>query len=323
MPSSKAKHCSYQLKDGSYCQEDPLQQGGYCFWHDPTIDKTSPEIKDALEKQLKEGKSLEGYSLTYADLENANLVEADLSNADLSHANLKNGHLYHSNLSGANLLKADLTGANLNRAELKQANLLGALFFGARLEQTKWGKTLIQEDLAHSAQKENDQENATDYYEQAEELYRELRQEYEQRGQFDKAGYFFYREMNMRRKQLPLFSLKRILSKTVDLLCGYGEKPLRLIMFASVFIIGCALMYFILGIESKSEIIDLQAHIGIKENIIHLLECIYFSIVTFTTLGYGDIVPIGASRIIAAIEALVGTFTIALFLVVFVKRMTR
>ena len=323
MSSSKSNHCSYQLKDGAYCQEEPLQCKGYCFWHDPTIDKTSTDIKNTLERQVQAGKSLEGYSLSYADLEGANLVEADLSYADLSHANLKKSHLYHSNLSGANLLKADLSSANLNRANLIQANLLGAHLFEAKLEQTKWGKRLVQEDLALSAQKANDQENATDYYEQAEELYRELRQEYEQRGQFDKAGYFFYREMNMRRKQLPLFSLKRILSKTVDLLCGYGEKPLRLILFAIVFIIGNAFLYLLLGIEGKNGMIDLQMNNGIKENITHLLECIYFSVVTFTTMGFGDIAPIGASRIVAAIEALVGTFTIALFLVVFVKRMTR
>ena len=323
MSSSKANHCNYQLKDGSYCQEEPLQQGGYCFWHDPTIDKTNPEVKEALERQVMAGKSLEGYALSYADLEGANLVEADLSYADLSHANLKKSHLYHSNLSGANLLKADLSSANLNRANLIQANLLGAHLLEAKLEQTKWGKRLVQEDLALSAQKANDQENATDYYEQAEELYRELRQEYELRGQFETAGFFFYREMIMRRNQLSCFSLKRLLSKAVDILCGYGEKPLRLILFAIIFIFGNALLYSLLGVEGKNGIIDLQMHIGIKENITRLLECVYLSILTFTTMSFGDIVPIGASRVIAAIEALVGTFTIALFLVLFVKRMTR
>ena len=49
----------------------------------------------------------------------------------------------------------------------------------------------------------------------------------------------------------------------------------------------------------------------------------YFSVVTFTTLGYGDLVPVGPSRVIAAIEAFVGSFTLALFVVVFVKKMTR
>ncbi|MGK0441311.1 MAG: voltage-gated potassium channel Kch [Pseudohongiellaceae bacterium] len=50
----------------------------------------------------------------------------------------------------------------------------------------------------------------------------------------------------------------------------------------------------------------------------------YFSVVTFTTLGYGDLTPSsGVSRALAAIEAFAGSFTIALFVVVFVKKMTR
>jgi hypothetical protein len=51
--------------------------------------------------------------------------------------------------------------------------------------------------------------------------------------------------------------------------------------------------------------------------------CLYYSVVTFTTLGYGDITPIGWSRLFAAFEAFTGSFTIALFVVVFVKKMTR
>lgn len=37
-----------------------------------------------------------------------------------------------------------------------------------------------------------------------------------------------------------------------------------------------------------------------------MLTCIYFSIVTWTTLGYGDVTPIGYSRTVAAVEVLVG-----------------
>ena len=48
-----------------------------------------------------------------------------------------------------------------------------------------------------------------------------------------------------------------------------------------------------------------------------------YSVVTFTTLGYGDFTPVGLSRIFAAFEAFTGSFTLALFVVVFVKKMTR
>ena len=40
-------------------------------------------------------------------------------------------------------------------------------------------------------------------------------------------------------------------------------------------------------------------------------DCIYFSFVNYTTLGYGDLVPTGHIRFVAGSEALVGLVTIA------------
>jgi hypothetical protein len=51
------------------------------------------------------------------------------------------------------------------------------------------------------------------------------------------------------------------------------------------------------------------------------IDCIYFSIVTWTTLGYGDIVPSQASRLAAASEAVVGYFFMAIFIAFTVQLM--
>ena len=40
-------------------------------------------------------------------------------------------------------------------------------------------------------------------------------------------------------------------------------------------------------------------------------ECLYFSVVTFTSLGYGDMSPIGFSRVLACFEVISGLFLIA------------
>lgn len=37
-----------------------------------------------------------------------------------------------------------------------------------------------------------------------------------------------------------------------------------------------------------------------------LMDCVYFSFTTFTTLGFGDIQPIGELRYLTGIEALTG-----------------
>lgn len=50
------------------------------------------------------------------------------------------------------------------------------------------------------------------------------------------------------------------------------------------------------------------------------LTCFYFSVITFTTLGYSDITPAGLVRFAAMIEAGAGAFLIALFVFTFTRR---
>ncbi len=42
-----------------------------------------------------------------------------------------------------------------------------------------------------------------------------------------------------------------------------------------------------------------------------LSDCIYFSFSSYTSLGYGDVIPTGALRYIAGVEALLGLVLIA------------
>ena len=44
-----------------------------------------------------------------------------------------------------------------------------------------------------------------------------------------------------------------------------------------------------------------------------ILTCLYFSLVTWTTLGYGDVQPSVQARLLAASEALVGYVVMAVF----------
>jgi len=129
--------------------------------------------------------------------------------------------------------------------------------------------------------------------------------------------------MVMRRYQLPLWSGRRFVSKIVDLACGYGENPVKVILFSMSIIFSFALFYFFFGIQGPEHRIQYNPHLSVFSNIYFLLETVYFSVVTFTTLGYGDISPIGVTRFFATFEAFIGSFSLALFVVVFVKKMTR
>ncbi len=326
---NKLNHlCQYSDSGDFHCQGE-ANHSGYCYWHDHSIDKSGPEVKAALEKYAKSGGLLRGICLKRANLEKIDLVHHhtkqgyDFSYADFYHANLSGAHLFNINFSNASLMKANLRDANLNCANLEKTNLLGAKWAGSKFENVHIGKNLRQEYSAKNAIKTPDMRLAHDYFEQAEEIYRDLRKHAEHEGIFTLSGHFIQKELTMRRMQLPPHSLKRFSSKLVDLFCGYGEAPLRIIGLSMLIIIFCALLYTFTGISYHGELLSFDPQKSLQENWNLFLSCVYYSVVTFTTLGYGDFTPIGVSRTIAAIEAFTGSFTIALFVVVFVKKMTR
>ena len=52
----------------------------------------------------------------------------------------------------------------------------------------------------------------------------------------------------------------------------------------------------------------------------HLRSIAYFSLITFTTIGYGDIHPNGFLQIFAGIEGFIGIFLNSMFMVTLAKR---
>ncbi len=294
-------------------------------WRDGTL-KKSKDIVSLLEERVKTSIPIEGFDLSSTNLENINLVNHGsstgykLNNSDFYKANLKNSHCFKVDFSGSSLMKVNFENANLHFANLTNCNLLGCNFKHAKLENVIWDKEVIQERKAKEAKS---REEMIDYYQQAEEIYRSLRRTMEADGLFETAGLFFQKEMKMRRKQMPAYSLKRLLSKIVEISCGYGERPLRIVSISMLVILLFSFLFFFSGISYLGNTISFSIDNSLSENINVFFNSLYFSIVTFTTLGYGDITPVGISKVFTSIEALLGGFILALFVVVFVKKMTR
>jgi hypothetical protein len=321
------KACEFTHPESGPCQHlaDPESDQHLCYWHTNSL-KTKENLKADLEALAHSGKSMQSLQLRKANLNGINLVNLGhkegfhLHDCDFYRADLRESHLFGCDLSNSSLMKADLRFSNLHCANLTGCNLLGTRLDGCRLDNAQWGKRIIQEQQAKDA---TSKASRFDYWQQAEEIYRNLRKATEQAGLFEISGHFFEREMVMRRYQMPLMSGHRFFSKIVDVFCGYGERPMRVVMFSMLAILFFGAFYFILGINDGGQLIAWDSQHSLLVNIQHFFTCCYFSVVTFTTLGYGDLTPLGLSRLLAAIEAFIGSFTLALFVVVFVKKMTR
>ena len=83
------------------------------------------------------------------------------------------------------------------------------------------------------------------------------------------------------------------------------------------------MIFCLLGMNSGGQVLTFELDNNIFENIKTFGTSLYFSVVTFTTLGYGDIGPVGWARPFAALEAFGGVVMNTLFMLTFVKKMSR
>ena len=180
------RSCTFVRSDGTPCP-GPVEAaaGGLCFWHDREASKEGDDVKARLEEWAQGGESMEGFVLRFARLEGIHLASStgrDLRRANLFRARLQGASMYNIDLRDSVLLKADLAGANLNEARMEGADLLGANIAGTKLERVIWGPEAVQEAQARAAHASGNGEEAMAKYEEAEEVYRALRQSYDGAG---------------------------------------------------------------------------------------------------------------------------------------------
>ncbi len=123
--------------------------------------------------------------------------------------------------------------------------------------------------------------------------------------------------------------LKWFVRWILNYIFGYGETPSRFIVLSAVIIILFSFLFLFLGFEytlGVNRVVLIDRDISIDSitmpNILDDYKTsLYMSVVTFTTLGYGDAHPIGVTRILAATEALLGFFVYSAFVATFLVRL--
>ncbi len=319
-------------------------------------------IKEKKVPPSSKPKDLQNYNFVGVDLEGVDLSGVDLSGSDLSGANLKGAKLFKANLTNTNLKKAcldhaDLTGADLTGADLedvsaenagfgmaklvrvnlfegklKEASLTMADLTGsnlqccnlrdARLRQSKildadlTNADLRDADLSLSVVKGSNFTNADlrgarlrqiSGYEKATWIGVDIRD-------INFSGAYLMRRFIMDQNFLKEFRERNRITKIIYyvwlITSDCGRSMIRWFAWTFVLILLFSILFAITGLDYGDHRTWLSPF--------------YYSVVTFTTLGYGDVVPASTlAQIFAMLEVFTGYIMLGGLLSIFTNKMAR
>ena len=100
----------------------------------------------------------------------------------------------------------------------------------------------------------------------------------------------------------------------------YATSPSRVLLSVIIFWIFFGSVYYSFELLGLGKTIS---SVGNPDNLSALIQSFYHSAITFFTIGYGDVYPMGLSRIISGIEGFIGVFMMSYFTVSFVRKVQR
>jgi uncharacterized protein YjbI with pentapeptide repeats len=251
-------------------------------------------------------------------LESSEMQGLDLSNRDLSGANLKNANLTDTNLRGTDLQGADLEGAVVENTDLREADLTDAKTYQTYFHNIRLNReTILSDPCVYDKNNE---------YQKAIRVYREYQQILKNNSLPDSARRFRVLEKHTKKDQCTSFWTKKgkQISSAIWL---YGESWKRVLATTVLVISSYSIFYTYLGIGRAERLPDsltiFEMNIGIPDLIETFLTGLYFSILTFSTMGYGDLQPSGfIMKFLAGSEALLGGLLLAALVFVLGRRAT-
>jgi len=249
------------------------------------------------------------------------------------------------------IIAATNAGIYFNNANLEKTELVFELYNDSFIDfqNARMKDTFLRYDHIKSFIIQENRKN----YQEAKEVYLTLKNNFHRIGRYNDESSTYKKEMDMERKSHWISNMKNnrhnlkewlfsghfwgwFSSAFTNMIYGYGERPCNVIKTALAIILIFALSFSFIGLgnpeiielkgtaihQNSGNIIDLASKGFLKNNVIrNFPDSLYFSLITFTTLGYGDFRPLeGWGRILAGSEAFIGAFMMALFVYTFARR---
>jgi uncharacterized protein YjbI with pentapeptide repeats len=327
-------------------REAHLERANLQYAHLEEVDLRRAHLKDAhlaesyferanFQDAHLEGAWLSGAHLEHASLDAVHLEEAELGGAHLKGAALIGAHLERASLTESHLGGAALIGAHLEGAVLDKARLEGAELGGAwldsktvlsdvtldsktRLGDIQWtgvGTVNLTRINWAKVHRLGDEQSAglrggADQHEAVVRAYRQVAAQLRAQGMNEVADRFLYRaQVRQRGVLLRRFRIPQYLgSWLLDLISGYGYKPIRSFITYVLVILGFAAAYFALG--------------GANGQMLSWNEAIVISMTAFHGRGFFSSIfqPGDLQAAVAAVEAFIGLLIEIVLIATFTQR---
>lgn len=344
MPETRCRYTPSVRGDpvrGRVCCWRPVySDADRCIWHADRRDKSIVDITsielhpgERLDGAVLQGLDLRGTEqfsntvLIGADLTDTNVTGSDFSGADLRQCKFRNVTAKRTDFSKTNFEKATITNADLRDADLSMARLDGADLSSTLIN----GDTSFGERTPYEVElKRSDEPDAKrDLLEIAIRTYRKLEQLSQENTLYSQASNYYRKSKDVRRQynwQMRNYP-SAILAEASRWFTGYGNRPFRVIWTSVGVVLLAAFVYPLLGglrrtASSSSMVYSFPNpwYSSPEQAGMVLLKSVYFSVVTFTTLGYGNLEPSTTiGQYVAILEAGLGSILLALLVAVLTR----
>jgi hypothetical protein len=238
--------------------------------------------------------------LTQCDLSKAYAVGADFSRADLRGATMEGTNITEAIFCSADLSEARLTEANLTRADITRTNLCYANLASANLTGVRYGPFQSMEGHYYGIRGLDSCYGNALFVRDAQD-----------------QDYLDTLERSIDETPSPLSRRLKRLVFTCWKLIDYGRSLGKPTLYAVVLSMSYGVFYFL-------DMIFQWELINYSNSAESWLSPFYYSIVTYTTLGFGDITPkhwIGETVVIS--EVVLGYLTLGLLLSILANKVAR
>jgi uncharacterized protein YjbI with pentapeptide repeats len=247
-----------------------------------------------------------------ADFERSSFLSGTVFNGEFSDLIFRDTELNFSQvivdpLDAVSFREADFTRCRLEDTDVRQLELTGISW--PRLG----GRRAVFDEIAFK----RDREAARHHRARIERLYRELKQNYEDRRDFERAGDFHYGEKEMRRLNPATPASLRFFLTAYWLISGYGERYLPPLLGACAVLIASTFAYLAFGLATRE-----GAQLSLTDQ--HdWLRAAHYGFRAMLLLKPEDLVPTERSQVVKTVDSVFGPVLLGLFALALRQRLKR